>query len=388
MRKKLTDRTVTRTPPSTGRVEIWDTVLPAFGIRISSTGKRTWMVAMRRPGKNNPARLTVGTLPPMSLAEARASARAMMARGVPAEPVKFKELAEEFLQHGRTRKGKIWRPATDRAYRTALFVAAEPLHGRRVHEIRRRDIADLLRTVSTKRGPTFAALTRATLGRFWSWLVEIDRADYSPVIGTPIYEIGKRERVLSDAELRAIWAATDQRSDFNMILRLMLWTGCRRSEAGGMRWSELGDANLHLLWTVPGERTKNHRPLALPLPRQAVAALDGWHRFVGRDLVFGRSANGTGFSGWSTAKAHLDARLRFNQDWGLHDCRRTVETRMAGLGIPKEHVNKVLNHAAGPVTTSYDRHTYLPEKRAALQTWADDLERIVAQGPAKIVALR
>ena len=51
MRKKLTEIAITRKPPARGRVEVWDSVLPAFGIRISSTGRRTWMVAMRRPGK-------------------------------------------------------------------------------------------------------------------------------------------------------------------------------------------------------------------------------------------------------------------------------------------------------------------------------------------------
>jgi hypothetical protein len=39
----------------------------------------------------------------------------------------------------------------------------------------------------------------------------------------------------------------------------------------------------------------------------------------------------------------------------------------------------VLNHAAGPITEAYDLHSYLPEKAAALQKWADDLERITSQ---------
>ena len=149
-----------------------------------------------------------------------------------------------------------------------------------------------------------------------------------------------------------------------------------------MRWSELVDG----VWLIPGTRTKNHRPLALPLPRQALAALEGWHRFVGRDLVFGRGPNG--FQAWSKSKERLDRRLGFNQSWDLHDCRRTVETCMAALGIPKDHVNRVLNHAVGPVTAHYDQWSYLPEKRKALQDWADEIERIVGRGEAKVVKLR
>jgi integrase len=160
-----------------------------------------------------------------------------------------------------------------------------------------------------------------------------------------------------------------------MIIRLPLWTGARRGEVGGMRWSELAAD----VWAIPGARTKNHRVLELPLPRQALAAIEAWPQFVGRDHLFERRS-AHGFNGWHEAKRRLDTRLRFNQDWDLHDCRRTVETRMAGLGIPKDHANRVLNHAIGPVTEAYDRHDYMPEKATALARWADELDRIVGCG--------
>jgi hypothetical protein len=56
---------------------------------------------------------------------------------------------------------------------------------------------------------------------------------------------------------------------------------------------------------------------------------------------------------------------------------------MAGLGIPKDHVNRVLNHAVGPITEAYDRHSYMPEKAAALQRWADELERVMKRTPIR-----
>jgi integrase len=193
------------------------------------------------------------------------------------------------------------------------------------------------------------------------------------VTGTESYSTPKRSRVLNDGELRALWAATEDGSDFGLIVRLCLWTGCRRSEAGGMAWSELDGG----LWAIPSQRTKNGRPLVLPLPHQAVDALAGWPRNNGRDLLLGRGAKG--FEGWSNAKERLDAQTGL-APWTLHDTRRTVETRLAGLGVPKEHVNRLLNHATGPVTEAYDWHDYLPEKRAALQKWADALDQI-AGGP-------
>jgi integrase len=217
--------------------------------------------------------------------------------------------------------------------------------------------------------------TRAALSRLLSWAIASGYTEANVVSGTEGYSTPKRERVLRNAELCAIWAATAAPVDFHTIVRLCLWTGTRRSEPGGMADTEL-DGNV---WTVPGVRTKNGRALVLPLPRQAVAALAAWPRVDGRDRLFGRGR--TGFQGWSNAKERLDAASGV-RDWGLHDLRRTVETRLAGLGVPKEISNRVLNHAAGPITEAYDRHSYLPEKAAALQRWADELDRIVGEEPA------
>jgi integrase len=370
MKKKLTDLVVAQRAPAAGRIEIWDTLLPGFGLRISSTGARTWMVAQRRPGVKHPVRLKIGNLPDLSLADARAKARSTMAGEAPPVPVMFLGLAEQFLAHGRTKRGRLLRLATTKEYRRALIGYATPLHAKPVRDIRRGEVADLIRTVATERGATSAMRARAALSRFWSWMLASDLVDANVVTGTEGYATPKRDRVLSDAELRAIWSYTEQRTDFCMIVRLCLWLGVRRGEAGGMADSELANG----LWTVPGSRTKNHRPLVLPLPRQALAALEAWPRFVGKDRLFGRGRNG--FQGWSAAKKRMDVWLGFNRDWDLHDGRRTVETRMAGLGIDKHIVNRVLNHAAGPITETYDLYDYLPEKRDALQRWADELDGI------------
>jgi hypothetical protein len=58
---------------------------------------------------------------------------------------------------------------------------------------------------------------------------------------------------------------------------------------------------------------------------------------------------------------------------------------MAGLSIPKDHVNKVLNHAAGPIAEAYDHWSYMPEKPVALQRWADELEEITTVSWARTI---
>jgi integrase len=395
MKTRLTEIAVSRLkPPKSGKYA-WhpDALLPSFGVRVYTTGRRVWGITRRWDGATHPTFRKIGELPAMSLADARTKAREILAdpgsagaheaqADDGAKVGTFGEMAEAFLAHRRTKRGRLLRDATVKEYRRALITYAAHLHHKPVADIRRRDAAALIRTVAEQRGSTSARATRAAGSRFYSWLMaNDDRIESNPFTGTEGYDVPKGKRVLGDGELSAIWSATDDRHDFNLIIRLCLWTGCRRAEAGGMRWSELVDG----VWLIPGERTKNHRPLALPLPRQGLAALEGWHRFVGRDLVFGRGPNG--FQAWSKSKERLDQRLGFNQSWDLHDSRRTVETRMAGLGIPKEHVNKVLNHAVGPVTAAYDQWSYLPEKRAALQSWADELERVIGRDEARVIQL-
>lgn len=139
-------------------------------------------------------------------------------------------------------------PPTKKEYERALLSYAKPLHAKPVREIRRGEIARLIRDVANMKGSTSAIRTRAALSCFRGWKVASDLVDANVVIGTEGYSTPKRQRVLSDGELRAVWAATADRSDVNMLARIMIWTGCRRAEAGGMSRHEL-DANG--VWTVP-----------------------------------------------------------------------------------------------------------------------------------------
>ena len=127
----------------------------------------------------------------------------------------------------------------------------------------------------------------------------------SPVMGTkPETREVSRDRVLSDEELRAVWKQAGD-GDYGAIVRLLILTGQRRDEVGAMRWPEV-DLD-KALWTIPAERTKNRRAHDVPLSEEAITVLKGIARREGRELVFG-TRDGP-FSGWSKAKAELDARI-------------------------------------------------------------------------------
>ena len=187
--------------------------------------------------------------------------------------------------------------------------------------------------------------------------------------------VAKRERVLTDAELAAVWKATDGPGPFNAIVRMLMLTGQRREEVTAMTWEEI--ASDLSTWTVPASRAKNGAAHIVPLSPQAQAILRAAPRVRGTDLVFpGR--NGP-FNGFSKAKEALDKASRV-KDWRLHDLRRTMATGLQRLGVRLEVTEAVLNHVAGSragIVGVYQRHAWADEKRAALNAWGEHVAAIV-----------
>jgi len=135
------------------------------------------------------------------------------------------------------------------------------------------------------------------------------RLAVNPFAGLPAVEGGnpERDRVLTDAEIGAIWrAAGSIGAPFGAITRLLLLTAQRREEVAGMRWSEIS-ADL-TTWTLPGERTKNGKAHIVHLAEPARAVLASMRRIEGIDLVFTTTGK-TAPSGFSKAKLALDAAM-------------------------------------------------------------------------------
>jgi integrase len=129
------------------------------------------------------------------------------------------------------------------------------------------------------------------MSTFFVWAMTRGICDANPVIGTAVPEVGKsRERVLSDDELAAVWRACKD-DDHGRVVRLLILTGCRRQEVGGMAWSEI-DLERGL-WKLPAARSKNKRAHELPLMPMALDVINAVPRVLTRDHLFGaRSGNG------------------------------------------------------------------------------------------------
>ena len=183
-------------------------------------------------------------------------------------------------------------------------------------------------------------------------------------------------------ELAAIWHATREQTSFNVIVRLLILTGQRRSEVAGAVWAEFDLENA--TWTIFSTETKNSRTQCLPLSSLAMETLLAWRELhnnrqfksgMDRRNLFpsiGNSGNSWCFAGFSRSKERLDRRADVYR-WRLHDVRRTVSTSLAELGVEPHIIDAVLNHKSGVikgVAAVYNRYPYLSEMREALERWA------------------
>jgi integrase len=272
-------------------------------------------------------------------------------------------------------------------------------NGRKVQDITKRDVITLLDMVRD-RAPVMANRNLAAVRKLFNWCLARDIIQVSPctLIDPPALE-SSRDRTLSDDELRMVWnAAEGDGWPFGPLVKLLVLTGQRLGEVGGMRWDELDLANK--VWTLPAKRVKNNELHEVPLSDAAAGILAALPRIkTTKGFVFttGRDA---AVSGFSRAKDRLDAAIlaatpkdaKAPERWTFHDLRRTMASGMAPLGIALHVVEKILNHSSGSfrgIVGVYQRYDFYNEKRIALAAWASHVETVVSgKQPANVVALR
>jgi integrase len=402
--KNLNYRTVLNLKPKSTRVDYFDESLPGFGLRVTSSGIKTWFYVYRID--NRLRRWTIGTYPKFSLAEAREKAeggRDDVKKGIdPAEQKieareadTFAELADDFLKRYRKKNGaeKISRDEDER------IITAELLphwQHKKAAAITRRDVKALAQAIADRPAPVQANRVVALVSTIFNFAVDEDLLDTNPA-----YRIKKlgaehtRDRVLTDDEIRSLWTVLEKEDAvYQAFYKFALVTGQRmggkrkdRGEILWMRWSEI-DEPTHW-WSIPGERTKNgkaQRVFLTPMARASLKAMRDYQqeKKIVSEFVFTTPRSKTQPV---TGAKHIVKRIREKTktlsesgealDFRPHDLRRTVATLMAKNGVSHEIVKKVLNHTDRDVTSIYDRHSYDTEKRRAWERWESVLKRIL-----------
>jgi integrase len=373
-------QTATKMPGNKPDAIIWDPALPGLGIRFRNGGgkvSKTWAVQYRVGGRQR--RESLGDVRKVVLADARKIARQRFAKvelGVdPAAERAASRGAQYTLSDAvggylEAKRARL-RPNTYGQVERYLLVHWAPLLGRPLIAIGRADIATCLTAMTRARGRAAAGQARRTLSALFTWAAKEGRCESNPVAFTndPAEGSKPRQRVLSDEELATVWHACGD-DDFGRIVRLLVLTGCRRDEIGGLRWDEINSDTGQL--SIPGVRTKNGHALDLALP---AAAMDILRSVPRRDGAYVFSKKGGGFQGWAYAKIALDQRIHLMTGkplaaWRIHDIRRTFRTGLSRIGIPPHVAERAINHAKGGIEAIYDKHRFEIEIKEALERWA------------------
>lgn len=438
----MTDAVIKKlTAPATGRREHWDAHIRGLGLRISSSGVKSWVLMTRRLelGEWKPARVTLGRYPGMTLSQARAEAvkaKAAAQAGedpgaasvakreaiIAASRDTFATVRAEFLVKYRGRQQR--RPAPSTLEQMTGILAGKDFDrwaNLPLAKITRRDVLNVLDGIMARGTEVTANRTLSYLKILFKWARDRDIIAVNPALDLKKPGLERvRERVLSREELRVVWQATTNPDLlFNPIVRLLLLTGQRLNEVAQMRWAEIDVGRQ--LWLLPAttpegtRRTKNGHANTIPLSPPALdiiqARRDQQTRLASATrplspLLFTTTGT-TPYCGFANAKEGLDRRIHaiLNRDtpegapalamppWRIHDLRRSLVTHVAeDLRIAPHILEAILNHRSGSkggVAGIYNRAEHMDEKTDALNAWARHLLAIVGDQPdSNIIELR
>ena len=371
----LTDRFCIGAKPRDGdlQTDYFDTQVSGLALRVSESHK-SWTLHYTLGGKRR--RLTFGAYHAISLASARTradEAKAAIAQGHDPQAI-ASETLQAICELYMARDGAKLRSAEWR--KSALERHVYPTLGARpIAEIRRSEIVGLLDRIEEGSGPAMATLTLAIIRKVMNWHASRSDDFLSPIVRGMARTIEQaRDRILSDDEIRKVWAANS--GIFGAYVRFLLLTAARRNEASEMTWAEIEGGD----WTLPAARNKTKVDLVRPLSRAARAILAALPRrgdFVFTTDVLKPIPNS------SRAKRRLDA-ASGTKGWTLHDLRRSARSLMSRAGVPTDHAERCLGHVSGGVRGVYDRHSFHREKAQAFEALAALIDRIVSGSEGEV----
>jgi integrase len=375
--KNLTAISVERmAPPKRGQVDIFDKGFPGLALRVSYGGRKAWSFVYRYGGKVR--RLQLGTYPALSLAEAREAwrvARQQVERGNDPNETQRREAAAmfeavmaEWLSRDQAKNRSL------ASVKRLLNVDVLPhWRNRRINEIGRRDVLDVIDRVVDRGSPVMARQLHVVLHRLFRWSVGRGIIEANPLTDLDLPENNPpRKRFLTDAELAVVMRAAGELGAYGAVVQLLALTGCRRQEIADLTWDEIDGDVIRL----DSHRRKNGEPLTVKLSAPAKAIIDGMDRKG--DRVFSGSRRAA-LGHWARLKEQLDGKVAELSKgplphWNLHDLRRTLAVGLQKLGVGLQVVERVLGHGSRAGSRSgvvgiYQAYSYDKEAGDALAAW-------------------
>jgi integrase len=388
---RITKRTVDGLKTTAREYVHWDKELKGFGVRVRATGTKSFVAVYRTGGRNTPLRrVTIGAVGKIEADKARDEAKAIIrgaelgedraaVRAKARAELTLAQVCDLYLQEGCETK-KASTIATDRG-RIARHI--KPLLGkRRIGEITRPDIEKFLRDVANGKtatdektkprgraivegGKGTATRTVGLLGGIMSFAVARQLRSDNPVRGVKRYPDQKGETFLSAADLAKVGAALTSLEAEGAspsaiaIIRLLAFTGARKSEIASLKWSEL---DLERGYLRLGDSKTGAKTIPIGAPAREVLA----SRSVvdGSPYVFPAGSGKGHFQGVERVWAKVKLTAGFS-NLRLHDLRHSFASMGLARGDALPVIGAILGHADVKTTSRYAHLTDDPVRQTA-----------------------
>lgn len=411
-KKQFTHKFLQGLKPQNTRYTIYDEGRPGFGIRITPSGKKSFIYVYQLNGKFR--RMTFGEFPQLRLEDARAQyqkANAQVAKSKrtvkeiengelsietasfidPAEEKKqrrniyrsiptVKEYAETYLSHSIKHNRLTTHNGYVRIFNKYIIPA---LGNKKLKALKRRNMAEVVGPLQDKGAFVMANRVQSVVITFMNHALDKGIIEFNPFQGMKKTPENERERALSDSEILQFWTRlpnTDMSEGLQFALKLILITGQRPGEVAGANDDELETPDL---WVIPKERFKRKRGQRVPLSPLAASLISSAKK-INNGSRFWFPSTKSGGVDKPISELSLAAGLRRNIDilgcapFTPHDLRRTCRTQLAKLSISPEIAELVIGHAKKDMEKVYNQYSYDPEKRRALETWARKIDAILS----------
>jgi len=373
----LTNTRIKNAKPTGIRFTLFDGLESGLHLLVLPSGKKTFRLKVKIDGKDR--RLTLGTYPEISLAEAREEAnkiKKLVKQGI--DPTRavvvntFESVANKFIEW----KEQVLRAeATIRKYKECLKNDLLPAIGNKdISNIHTTEIVPLLEKIN-KRSNSLAIKNQELVGMIIKYAVQRGyRPPYTYLELSGLIPRKPRTPKFIPKDIAATFRSIDEypESVMRYAMKLQFYGFLRSSETMGAEWSEVDLKKRE--WLVPKDRMKMKRPHIVPLAEQATELLKELKKITGgTPYLFPSLHNEKAMCGDALSKAFRSLNLGIVP----HGCRTAAGTWMRNNRFAPYLVESQLSHVEkNEVAAAYQNEPhlmYLDERHAMMQSWADYL---------------
>lgn len=351
---------------------VWDSELKGLGVRILSSGRKTYFVQYRNK-YNRTRRKKIGVHGVITTEQAREQAKILLGSVAKGEDPStenktqkkektVRELTMRYLElHAKPNKNEHSYIEDKRRITNVVL----PRYGhKKIKELTNFELQNLhreLKDMPYKSNRLIALLSKMyNLAIHWGW------AESNPTKGIVKYKEQPRTRWLNENEMQKLWEVLDKYSDHrtSFAFKLILLTGARKSEVLNATWDQF-DLEKGV-WTKPAHLTKQRKNEHLPLSSNAIEVLRQLQNAHPSSslFVFPGKVEGQALQGvkrfWRTILK--EAKI---EDFRIHDLRHTHASHLVSSGLSLSIVGKLLGHTQAATTQRYAHLADEPLREAA-----------------------